>query len=119
MEEEARRSGCPIATTLDLVGDKWTLVLVRDMVNGKRRYKEFLASPEGIPTNILAARLKKMVSANLAVKTPYVERPMRFEYALTEKGYAMLPVLQEMCRWGNRFFPETWTVPEEFMELQP
>ena len=54
------RSGCPIATTLDMIGDKWTLVLIRDMLVSKKRYQEILASPEGITTNILASRLKRM-----------------------------------------------------------
>ncbi len=110
------RSGCPIATTLDLVGDKWSLVVVRDMLNGKKRFGEFLESPEGIPTNILANRLKRMEESGVLSKKPYQERPTRFAYALTERGESLLPILQAMCRWGNTQFPDTWTAPESFMK---
>ena len=110
------RSGCPIATTLDFVGDKWSLVIVRDMVNGKARFGEFLESPEGIPTNILADRLKRMEGNGLISKKPYQERPRRFAYGLTEKGLSLLPVVQSMCLWANRHYPHTWTPPESFMK---
>ena len=110
-----RRSGCPIAATLDLLGDRWSLVIVRDLLVGKRRFGEFLASPEGIPTNILAARLKRLEAAGLIARTPYQSRPPRHEYRLTPEGEALLPVLQEVCRWANRHLPDTWTPPESFM----
>jgi len=112
---DPHRSGCPIASTLDLVGDRWSLVIVRDMVNGKRRFGELLASPEGIPTNILADRLKRMEAHGLVRKEPYQERPRRNEYHLTAKGTGLLPVLQAMCRWGNAHIPDTWIPPESFM----
>jgi DNA-binding HxlR family transcriptional regulator len=114
--ERPHRSGCPIATTLDLVGDRWSLVIVRDMLTGKRRYGEFLASPEGITTNILADRLKRMEETGLIARTPYQRRPVRHDYALTEKGETLRPVLQEMCMWANRHFRDTWTPPASFME---
>lgn len=110
------RSGCPIAATLDLVGDKWSLVIVRDMLIGKRRYGEFLASPEGITTNILADRLKRMEEHGLISKEPYQDHPPRYDYALTPSGVSLLPVLQAMCRWGNRNISDTWTPPESFMK---
>lgn len=110
------RSGCPIATTLDLVGDKWSLVVVRDMLTGKKRFGEFLGSPEGIPTNILANRLKRMEESGVLSKKPYQERPTRFAYALTDRGESLLPILQAMCRWANTQFPDTWTPPESFMK---
>lgn len=110
------RSGCPIATTLDFVGDKWSLVIVRDMLTGKKRFGEFLASPEGIPTNILADRLRRMEEAGLISKARYQEHPVRHEYSLTRKGVSLLPVLQAMCRWANRHFADTWVPPESFMK---
>lgn len=110
------RSGCPIASTLDLIGDRWTLVIVRDMVNGKRRFAEFLASPERITTNILTDRLSLMEQVGLVEKAPYETRPLRHDYSLSGKGQALLPLLQEMCRWGNRFIPDTWVPPESFMK---
>ena len=113
--EIAFRSGCPIATTLDLVGDRWSLVIVRDMVVGKAKFGEFLASPERVPTNILTARLKRMEQAGLVVKQPYQGNPARYEYRLSDKGMALLPVLQDICRWANAYVPGTWTPPESFM----
>lgn len=109
------RSGCPIAGTLDLVGDRWSLVIVRDMLAGKKRFGEFLKSPEGITTNILASRLKRMEAAGLVAKQPYQNNPPRFEYRLTDEGRALLPVAQAMCRWANAHIPGTWTPPESFM----
>lgn len=109
------RSGCPIATTLDIVGDRWTLVVLRDLVTGKSKFSEFLASPEKITTNILTDRLASMESSGLVTKTAYQDHPPRFAYTLTRKGEALLPVLQAMCRWANAHMPGTWTPPASFM----
>jgi len=109
------RSGCPIAATLDLVGDKWSLIVIRDMFTGKNRFGEFLKSPEGITTNILADRLKRMERAGLVAKQPYQERPVRHAYALTPRGETLLPVLQAMCHWANTEMPDTWVPPASFM----
>ncbi|MDH3742137.1 MAG: helix-turn-helix transcriptional regulator [Hyphomicrobiales bacterium] len=109
------RSGCPIAATLDVVGDRWSLVIIRDMINGKARFGEFLESPERITTNVLTDRLAQMEQAGLVDRIAYQQRPPRFEYRLTGKGHALLPVVQEMCRWANRFVPDTWVPPESFM----
>ncbi len=112
------RSGCPIASTLDLVGDKWSLVIIRDMLVGARRFGDFMASPEGIKTNILTNRLRRMEEAGLIERQAYQTRPPRFEYLLTERGEALLPVLQEMCRWANAHIDDTWLPPESFMQRQ-
>ena len=112
----SERSGCPIASTLDLVGDKWSLVIVRDMVTGKKRFGEFMESPEGIKTNILTSRLRRMEEVGLVMRQAYQANPKRFEYLLTERGEALLPVLQEMCRWANKYIDDTWVPPESFME---
>jgi DNA-binding HxlR family transcriptional regulator len=117
--EIAFRSGCPIASTLDLVGDRWSLVIVRDMLTGKAKFGDFLASPERVPTNILTARLKRMEHAGLVEKKAYQSNPARYEYRLTGKGTALLPVLQDMCRWANAYLPGTWTPPERFMARKP
>lgn len=117
--KSAGRSGCPIATTLDLLGDAWSLVLVRDMLNGKARFNQFLDSPEGITTSILASRLKRLEACGLIRKRPYQKRPTRYEYSLTPKGRALHPVLQEICRWANRHYPNTWTPPASFMVPAP
>lgn len=112
---DSPRSGCPIATTLDLLGDRWSLVLVRDMLNGKTRFGEFLDSPEKITTSVLADRLARLEAAGLVRKQPYQEAPVRYAYELTEMGAALKPVLQQVCRWANRFVPGTWTPPAAFM----
>jgi DNA-binding HxlR family transcriptional regulator len=115
----AFRSGCPIASTLELIGDRWTLVLLRDLVNGKSRYKEFLESPEGIASNILTARLTAMEEDGLIESRLYETRPKRYAYRLTRKGAALLPLLQEYCRWGEANLPNRWKAPASFMRRRP
>lgn len=110
------RSPCPIATTLDVLGDRWSLVIVRDMMLGKKRFAEFLTSPEAITTSVLSDRLAGLEAAGLVERKPYQKRPTRYEYLLTEKGQALLPVLQEICRWANKTVPGTWTPPDSFMK---
>lgn len=97
-----RRSSCPIASALDLIGDKWSLLLVRDIgLFGKHRNKDFQSAPEGIPSNILADRLKRMTAYGLLEKRRYQEHPPRFEYHLTAQGAGLLPVLQELAKWSG------------------
>ncbi|MGQ0659255.1 winged helix-turn-helix transcriptional regulator [Sphingosinicella sp.] len=112
---KAPRSGCPIATSLDLVGDRWTLLIVRDMIGGKTKFGDFLRSPEGITTNVLTERLGAMEREGLIELAPYSRRPLRYEYRLTEKGRALWPVLQAYCRWANGCIPGTWIMPFSFM----
>src|SRR3954470_815264 len=81
-----RRSACPVACTLDLVGDRWTLLVVRDLLLGKTRFGDFLQSSEGIPTNILTERLKRLEEAGLITTSQYSEHPPRYEYHLTPEG---------------------------------
>ncbi|WP_339913360.1 helix-turn-helix domain-containing protein [uncultured Brevundimonas sp.] len=109
------RSGCPIANTLEVVGDRWSLVIVRDLLNGKRHYGDFLTSPEGITTSVLAQRLVRLEAAGLVERRPYRSRPVRYDYILTAKGAALRPVLQAMCAWANIFIPGTWPAPDDFM----
>lgn len=118
MRSPSSRSECPIATTLDCIGDSWSLVIVRDMTTGKTRYGEFLDSPEGITTNILANRLNQLETLGLISKAPYQTNPVRNEYTLTDSGRDLIPVLQAMCRWGNKHFPDTWVPPESFMAMK-
>ncbi len=107
-----QRSPCPIASLLDLVGDKWSLLLVRDMLHGKKTYGELLDSPERIPTNILADRLRRLEDAGLIASSPYQERPVRYAYRLTEKGEELEEVLQAVVRWGKKHIPGTRTLKE-------
>jgi len=101
------RSKCPVSCVLDLLGDKWTLLLVRDLLLGKATYTEFQRSPEGIPTNILAERLKRLQAAGIIDKVPYQQRPVRYRYQLTRKGSDLYPVLSAMIDWGNRYVEGT------------
>ncbi len=112
------RSVCPIASTLDLVGDKWSLLIVRDLLIGKSRYGEFLKSPEGITTNILADRLRRMEQTGLVERDLYQQHPPRYAYRLTRRGRKLLPILQDMCRWANEFVDGTWQPPESFMNAK-
>ena len=106
-QELLTRSICPVANTLDIVGDKWSLLIVRDLFAGKRTYREFQESPEGIPTNILAERLKRLELHGIIEKKPYQERPVRYAYELTKKGKALGPVLKETIKWGLKYIPGT------------
>ena len=110
------RSGCPIATALDMMGDKWTLVIVRDLLNGEKRFGDFLESPERITTSVLAARLKQMEAFGVVARFPYQSRPTRFEYSLTDKGLELHGILQEICRWANKHWPDTWIPTDSFMK---
>ena len=113
------RSGCPIASALELLGDRWTLVVLRDLLTGKRTYKEFLESPEAISTNILADRLRRLNEWGLVERRLYREKPERLAYKLTQKGADLLPTLQALCRWGNRYIEDTWRPPTYFMRDSP
>jgi DNA-binding HxlR family transcriptional regulator len=107
------RSSCPAAGALDLAGDKWTLLVVRDLLRGRHTFKELLAADEGIPTNILADRLKKMEAAGLIEAEPYQDKPVRWRYALTGKGRELGLVLAALARWGAKHVRGT-RIPPEF-----
>ena len=108
-----QRSPCPIANVLDLLGDKWSLLIVRDLVLGKIRFGEFADSPEGIPTNILADRLKRLEMADLICKTTYCAKPVRYRYELTEKGKDLQPILEAMVLWATKHIPGTIIFPRQ------
>ena len=111
------RSMCPVSSVLDIVGDKWTILVVRDMLLlGKRRYSELVDSAEGIPTNILADRLKRLEAAELIDKLPYQEKPVRYEYRLTQKGEDLRPLIKELAVCGNKYIEGTIVPPECFID---
>ena len=101
------RSPCPVACTLDILGDRWTLLVVRDLLAGKRRFGDLLLSPERIPTNILAERLKRLEREGLVVRVPYSEHPPRVEYELTPGGRELGQALEVLAHWGRKHFPGT------------
>jgi DNA-binding HxlR family transcriptional regulator len=107
MDPADRRSTCPIACTLDLIGDKWTLLVVRDLFLGKTRFDEFLKSPEGIATNILADRLRRLEEEGLVARTPSATHRGRGSYALTKRGASLAPVLKAIVAWGLHEIPGT------------
>ena len=101
------RSACAVANSLDILGDKWSLLVVRDLLHGKRTYGELALSPERIPTNILADRLERLARAGIVARTPYQQRPVRYTYMLTAKGRALGDVLLALVRWGKQHIPGT------------
>jgi DNA-binding HxlR family transcriptional regulator len=101
------RSPCAVACTLDLVGDKWSLLVVRDLLRGNVTYGELQNSPERIPTNILADRLKRLEKAGLISKSAYQDHPVRYAYELTDKGKSLREVIRAIVRWGLEQIPGT------------
>ena len=110
--QATRRSTCPAACALDIAGDRWTLLIVRDLLRGRNTYGALAASDEGIPTNILAERLRRMEDLGLIEAKPYQERPVRYAYALTGKGRDLGEVLAALARWGKRHIRGTVVAPE-------
>jgi DNA-binding HxlR family transcriptional regulator len=98
-----RRSGCPVSISLEIFGDRWSLLIIRDlMVRGFRTFKEFRESGEGIATNILANRLKKLEAAGIVTAEVQAADRRRVSYRLTQRGIDLTPVLLEMLLWGAR-----------------
>lgn len=102
-----RRSPCPVACSLDILGDRWTMLVVRDLFLGRTRFKEFCESPENIPTNILTDRLDRLVENQIAEKVPLEEGAKRMSYQLTDKGQALKPVLMSLTKWGLKWEKDT------------
>lgn len=113
------RSQCPVASALDVLGDKWTLVVLRTMFAGRRKFSELLKIPEGISTNILADRLSLLEAHGLVEKRAYQQNPERFDYTLTRKGADLLPVLQALARWATLHIPNRWASPDWFEKAVP
>jgi len=105
--DEARRSGCPINLTLEVVGDKWSLLIVRDMMFGNRRhFRELLTkSEEGISSNILADRLKTLLDQGIITWADDPSHKQKGIYSLTEQGIELLPILAQMSGWGFKYLP--------------
>jgi DNA-binding HxlR family transcriptional regulator len=103
------RSGCPINLTLEVVGDKWSLLVIRDMIFGDRRHFRALLtkSEEGIASNILADRLKRLVQQGIVSKADDPTHKQKAIYSLTEQGIELLPVLAQMSVWGRKHLPVT------------
>ncbi|MDN5204143.1 helix-turn-helix domain-containing protein [Fulvivirgaceae bacterium BMA10] len=103
-----RRSDCPIGCALDVVGDRWTLLIIRDaLYKGFKSYNEFLSSPEKISTNILAARLQKLTAYGIFEKQKNEQNQLKIDYVLTEKGKDLAPIMMELGKWGMKHIDNT------------
>jgi DNA-binding HxlR family transcriptional regulator len=106
MHDDGHRSYCPINLSLEIFGDRWTLLVLRDMMfAGKRHFREFLQSDEGIASNILADRLELLVEHGILTKAGDPTHKQKAVYSLTEKGIALLPIIVQIGAWGSRYVP--------------
>jgi DNA-binding HxlR family transcriptional regulator len=104
---DERRSDCPITGTLELLGDRWSLLIVRDlMFKGLREYGQFLAAGEGISTNILAERLERLMCAGVIVRAEHPSNGKKYVYRLSEKGVDLAPLMIELAVWGAKYVPD-------------
>lgn len=114
------RSGCPINLTLEVLGDRWSLIVIRDiMFSGRRHYRDLLDhSMEGIASNILADRLKKLVEAGLLTKSADPTHKQRTIYSLAEAAIELVPLLAQMGAWGRRHTPASGTLSARAKRLE-
>jgi len=103
--DPATAFGCPVARTAQLIGNKWTPLIVRDLASGQRRFSELERSLIGISPKTLSERLKRLEEALVVERQCFAEVPPRVEYSLTEKGFALLPVIDQMRTFGTRWLP--------------
>jgi DNA-binding HxlR family transcriptional regulator len=117
---DTHRSGCPINLTLEILGDRWSLIVLRDMMFGNRRYyREMLTnSEEGIASNILADRLRRLMSEGLITKADDPTHKQKGRYSLTEMGISLVPVFAAMGTWGRKFLDvsEDLSIRAELLE---
>ena len=105
-----KRSDCPVSNSLDIWGDKWSLLIIRDLMTAKAcTYGDFLKAAEGIATNILAARLQALEENKIIKKLPHPDSKAKVLYKLTQKGIDLLPVMVEINLWAEKYFP----IPED------
>ncbi|HEX7293082.1 MAG TPA: helix-turn-helix domain-containing protein [Solirubrobacterales bacterium] len=104
LHSDYRGQVCSIARSLEVIGERWSLLIVRDVMNGNRRFDE-LQKGLGIARNVLSARLQRLVDEEILERRPYQTSPERFEYFLTEKGLDLWPALVALLAWGDRYSP--------------
>ena len=106
MAKSIKRSDCPISCSLDVWGDKWSLLIIRDLIfDRERTYGDFLKSPEGIATNILAARLLTLEENGIIEKLEHPDSKAKVLYRLTRKGIDLLPIIVEINLWAEKYLP--------------
>lgn len=98
---------CPVETTLQLIGDKWKVLIIRDLLTGTKRFNELMRSVTGITQKVLTSHLRAMEAAGLVNRTVYPEVPPKVEYNLTETGFSLKPILDSMIIWGNDYKKKT------------
>ena len=114
METSKKRSDCPLSCSLDVFGDKWSLLIIRDLMFFKKStYNDFLKSAEGIATNILASRLKGLEENGVIEKLEHPDSKAKILYRLTQKGIDLLPILMEVYFWSDKYF----TIPADIKAL--
>lgn len=101
--EKKELPACPVETTLTLIGDKWKVLILRDLLNGTMRFGELKRSVGNVSQKVLTAQLRAMEESGLLTRTVYAEVPPRVEYTLTETGYSLKPVLDAMWSWGEEY----------------
>jgi len=94
---------CPVETTLQLIGDKWKVLIIRDLLTGTKRFNELMRSVTGITQKVLTSHLRSMEAAGLVTRTVYPEVPPKVEYNLTETGFSLKPILDSMVVWGTSY----------------
>lgn len=105
---ETHRSGCPINLSLEVFGDKWSLLILRDMIfGGKRHFRELLRSEEGISSNILADRMRMLVEIGMLTKAGDPSHKQKAIYSLTEKAITLVPIMAHLGAWGRHWLPVT------------
>jgi DNA-binding HxlR family transcriptional regulator len=110
METRKKRSDCPLSCSLDIFGDKWSLLIIRDLIFGKKcTYNDFLKSAEGIAPNILASRLKGLEENGIIEKSAHPDSKAKILYKLTQKGIDLLPIIIEVYIWADEYF----TIPTD------
>lgn len=116
---KVEHSGCPFAFAAEAFGDKWTILILRDvLLFGKKHFDDLLAMHEGIATNILSARLKEMESCGLLVKTEDPDNRRRFIYTPTDKALDLLPAMVAIVEWSSRYDPDTVVTPEQLASFR-
>ena len=106
MKKLKKRSNCPVSCSLDVWGDKWSLLIIRDLMSAKEcTYGDFLKAPEGIATNILASRLEVLEENKIIEKLDHPESKAKVLYRLTRKGIDLLPIMIEINLWAEKYFP--------------
>ena len=112
--DEIGEQPCPVAKALSVLGDRWTMLILRNAFMGVRRFDDFQSSL-GLTRHVLSDRLKRLVEHEILVKVPYVSRQQRFEYQLTEKGLDLYPILLSMMQWSENWMGESAGKPVEFV----